>query len=37
LGEPFGTFKEIVTGTGPKWQEIKFDLEGDITGIKIEM
>ena len=37
MAEPFGTFKEIVTGTGPKWQEIKFDLEGDITGIKIEM
>lgn len=37
INEPFGTFKEIVTGISPKWQEVKFDLEGDITGIKIEM
>ena len=35
--EPWGSYKEVVTGTLPSWQKIKFDLERDIAGIKIEM
>ena len=36
FNEPWGSYKETVHRI-PPWVEIKFDLEKDITGIKIEM
>ena len=36
FNEPWGSYKETVHRI-PPWGEIKFDLEKDITGIKIEM
>ena len=36
--EPWGSsFKEGAIGLSPIWGMVKFDLEKDITGIKIEM
>ena len=35
ISEPFGSYKEL--GIAWNWNEIKFDLEKDITGIKIKM
>ena len=36
FNEPWGSYKETIHRI-PPWGEIKFDLEKDITGIKIEM
>jgi len=36
LSEPWGSYKENIS-TMPGWGVVKFDLEKDITGIKIEM
>ena len=36
FSEPWGSYKEIIVGQ-PAWGVVKFDLEKDITGIKIEM
>ena len=35
--EPWGSYKEEAIGTNPSWAMVKFDLERDIAGIKIEM
>ena len=35
--EPWGSYKEDAIGTNPSWAMVKFDLERDIAGIKIEM
>ena len=37
MNEPWGTYKECPIGLSPPWGKAKFDLEKDITGIKIEM
>ena len=37
MNEPCGSYKEGAIGVYPSWGIIKFDLEKDITGIKIEM
>jgi len=37
INEPWGSYKENPVGVYPIWGTIKFDLEKDITGIKIEM
>ena len=34
INEPWGSYKENIS---PVWGKVKFDLEKDITGIKIEM
>ena len=36
INEPWGSYKEIITAI-PQWGKVKFDLESNITGIKIEM
>ena len=38
ISEPWGSYRniEIGTGTGTTWDNVKFDLEKDITGIKIQ-
>ena len=36
LSEPWGSYKENIY-EAPNWGVVKFDLEKDITGIKIEM
>jgi uncharacterized protein (DUF2141 family) len=35
ISEPWGSYKEL--GMEWNWNEVKFDLEKDITGIKIQM
>ena len=35
--EPWGSYKEETMGMLPSWSVVKFDLERDIAGIKIEM
>jgi hypothetical protein len=37
ISEPWGTYKETPAGKAWTWNELKFDLEKDITGIKIQM
>jgi uncharacterized protein (DUF2141 family) len=37
ISEPFGTYKEGELSLGLVWNDIKFDLDKDITGIKIQM
>ena len=36
INEPWGSYKETITSI-PVWGMVKFDLEKDIAGIKIEM
>ena len=37
INEPWGSYKENPVGVSPIWGVVKFDLEKDIAGIKIEM
>jgi len=37
INEPWGSYKEGAIGVSATWGMVKFDLERDITGIKIEM
>ena len=37
INEPWGSYKEGAIGLSPTWGMVKFDLERDIAGIKIEM
>jgi uncharacterized protein (DUF2141 family) len=37
ISEPWGSYKEYAMGLCPTWGRVKFDLERDIAGIKIEM
>ena len=38
IDEPWGSYKENpVSFANPHWGKVKFDIEKDITGIKIEM
>ena len=37
ITEPLGSYKEGDPSLALRWEEIKFDLEKDITGIKIKM
>ena len=37
INEPWGSYKKSFIWTNPMWGKVKFDLESDITGIKIKM
>ena len=37
INEPWGSYKEGPIGWSATWAKVKFDLERDIAGIKIEM
>ena len=37
ISEPWGTYRNLGIGISTSWDNVKFDLEKDITGIKIQM
>jgi len=37
INEPWGSYMESDIGLSPTWAKLKFDLQKDIAGIKIEM
>lgn len=37
INEPWGTYRNLEIGISTSWDNVKFDLEKDIAGIKIQM
>ena len=37
ISEPWGSYRNVEAGDSWTWDNVKFDLEKDITGIKIQM